>query len=133
MSFIRTTMLAAVLLAGCGSASATTDPNTTPTNTNGTNTTTTTNTPTQTSGATGFRIENRTSDTICYAYVSPVSDPNWGEDRLGSDVIAAGTAYEWAIDPGNWDVKLEDCNHQAVLERRNLTVTSGQMNVLSVP
>lgn len=69
-----------------------------------------------------FLINNQTSGTICYAMFSPASDPNWGPDQLGSNVITAGSSYSWTVGLGVWDVKLEDCDHNTLLERRGVDI-----------
>ena len=69
-----------------------------------------------------FLITNQSSTTICYAMFSPVSDPNWGPDQLGSNVITSGSTYSWTVGLGVWDVKLQDCDHNTLLERRNMDI-----------
>jgi hypothetical protein len=78
-----------------------------------------------------FLINNQTSGTICYAMFSPASDPNWGPDQLGSNVITAGSSYSWTVGLGVWDVKLEDCDHNALLERRSVDI-QGAGTILTV-
>ena len=63
-----------------------------------------------------FIINNQSSKTVCYAQISPHSDPNWGDDQLGEDTIAAGQSHAWAAGVGVWDVRLSDCDHNVLLE-----------------
>lgn len=82
--------------------------------------------PVQTSGGTGSSavvVANQSSQTICYVNISPSSDSNWGPDRLGStETIAPGASRGWSVDPGNWDMRLQDCNHNVLQEERNVAV-----------
>src|SRR5262245_42713434 len=62
----------------------------------------------QTAQAAGvFLIRNQSSQTICYAMISPNNDPNWGPDRLGTNTIPAGGSYMWQAGVGVWDVQLQ--------------------------
>lgn len=78
-----------------------------------------------------FLISNQTSGTVCYAMFSPASDPNWGPDQLGSSTIGSGETYAWTVGLGVWDVKLEDCDHNTVLERRGVDI-QGAGTILTV-
>lgn len=78
-----------------------------------------------------FLINNQSSTTVCYAMFSPVSDPNWGPDQLGSNVITSGSTYAWTVGLGVWDVKLQDCDHNTLLERRNMDI-QGAGTILTV-
>jgi hypothetical protein len=40
-----------------------------------------------------FRVVNRTSDVVQELYASPATQQNWGQDRLGSDIIQPGASY----------------------------------------
>lgn len=44
---------------------------------------------------------------IWYAYVDP-SDSPWGDDRLGSDILEPGATLTVWVDPGTYDIKVED-------------------------
>jgi hypothetical protein len=69
-------------------------------------------------------IANRSSTSICFVNISSSSDGNWGGDRLGSsEVIAAGASRSWTVDAGSWDVRLQDCQHNNLAERRGIPVS----------
>lgn len=68
-------------------------------------------------------IQNHSSQAICYVYFSPSSQGTWGDDRLGSDeTIAAGATRGWNVPNDSYDVKLEDCSHNVLLDRRGIGV-----------
>ncbi|MBK8170271.1 MAG: hypothetical protein IPK60_07975 [Sandaracinaceae bacterium] len=82
--------------------------------------------PVQTSGGSGSSaivVANQSSNTICYIHISPSSDSNWGPDRLGAtETVGPGASRGWSVDPGNWDIQLQDCQHNELLEQRDVTV-----------
>ncbi len=40
-----------------------------------------------------FRVVNRTSEVVQEVYASPSTQQNWGQDRLGADMIQPGASY----------------------------------------
>ena len=57
-------------------------------------------------------IKNSTGFDIWYVYISPTDAEDWGNDRLGDEVIMDGDSFEFCM-PGfgdwtNFDIKLED-------------------------
>ena len=46
---------------------------------------------------------------IFYVYVDP-SDGPWGEDRLGSDILTGSSDITIWVDPGTYDMKVEDAD-----------------------
>lgn len=40
-----------------------------------------------------FRVGNRTSEVVQEVYASPSTQPNWGQDRLGAEVIQPGADH----------------------------------------
>lgn len=44
---------------------------------------------------------------IWYVYCDLSSEP-WGNDVLGSEILAAGDSYTFYVNPGNYDIKCED-------------------------
>jgi len=77
-------------------------------------------------------INNQSSTVICYAMISSHSDPNWGDDQLGDDTIQPGASYMWSAGSGVWDVKLQDCEHNTLLENTNGIDIQGAGTVLTV-
>jgi len=45
--------------------------------------------------------------TILYVYVDLSTDP-WGEDRLGADLLEPGDVFTVWVDPGTYDLRVED-------------------------
>ena len=78
------------------------------------------------SGTAALRVTNRTSQSICYVYISPTSSNSWGADQLGANTIPAGSSYELSIPAGNYDLKAEMCGTRQAVERRGVAVTSAQ-------
>jgi S1-C subfamily serine protease len=75
-------------------------------------------------------IRNATPHTLLYVYISPVSDRNWGEDKLGSDVILAGASRRVRLpdtQAAYFDVRAEDAEGNTYtfmrFEARQLTLT----------
>ncbi len=44
---------------------------------------------------------------IYYIYVDP-SDAPWGEDRLGDEILEPGDSFTIEVEPGTWDMQVED-------------------------
>jgi hypothetical protein len=40
-----------------------------------------------------FRVVNRSSDVVQELYASPSSQPNWGQDRLGAEIVQPGASH----------------------------------------
>ena len=76
-------------------------------------------------------IANTSGVTLCYIYISPTSDTTWGSDLLGTDgMLESGFFLTWAVQPGVYDVRVDDCtgNH---LDQYYIEVTGDmQINVL---
>jgi hypothetical protein len=79
--------------------------------------------PVEAQGNPSFNLVNNTGRTIREAYASLSSDSNWGEDRLGADVVAVGRTYPIRLPQGPcmYDVRIVLDDNQS-LERRNLNL-----------
>jgi transposase len=73
-------------------------------------------------------IENRSGMTIREAYMTDVDTPNWGDDRLGADVVPSGNRYRMLPNARQrargycrYDVRLIWQNGQA-WERRSINL-----------
>jgi hypothetical protein len=65
------------------------------------------------------RVVNESSNTIMYLYISPTSEREWGQDRLGSSTIASGASFTVPNLPcGNYDIRVVD-QQQTNCEMRN--------------
>ena len=76
-------------------------------------------------GDPSFNLVNRSNRTIYEAYASPASDSNWGQDRLGQNVIPAGRSFVVRLPQGDciYDVRVvyERAGGPAE-ERRNINL-----------
>jgi CHAT domain-containing protein/tetratricopeptide (TPR) repeat protein len=75
------------------------------------------------SGSVVLEITNQAEQTICDVYISSVTAADWGEDRLGEDVIAPEDTRHFSFAPGDYDVLLKDCDDSMLLDKRNLRIS----------
>lgn len=63
-------------------------------------------------------VRNNTPAAVCFIYLVPTNHPNdWGLDQLGSDNVVlpdGGMATLIDIEPGDYDIKTEDCEHNVL-------------------
>jgi hypothetical protein len=69
-----------------------------------------------------LNIINRTGVDMCYLYISPTTSDTWGEDWLGSDIIAAGTSYTVSVVPGDYDMTIQDCSGAEIGTQMGVTI-----------
>ncbi|HEY4251282.1 MAG TPA: hypothetical protein VGM87_08775 [Roseomonas sp.] len=74
-------------------------------------------------GNPSFNLVNNTGRTIRELYASLSTDQNWGEDRLGQDMVPTGRTYAVRLPQGDcvYDVRVVFDNNQAQ-ERRRLNL-----------
>lgn len=71
---------------------------------------------------TSFTLRNESGSQINEIYFSPVSDGNWGRDRLGENVLPNGRQVSYRPSPGgSYDFRVVFENAQA-LELRNVNL-----------
>jgi hypothetical protein len=64
-----------------------------------------------------LRLVNNLSVDICSVYIRSNSYQPWGDDRLGSDVIAAGTSYDFVVLLVHaYDLRAESCSGEEAAE-----------------
>lgn len=76
-------------------------------------------------GDPSFNLVNRSSRTIFEAYASPTTDSNWGQDRLGTNVVPAGRSFVIRLPQGQcmYDVRVVyDRQGGPSEERRNINL-----------
>lgn len=75
-------------------------------------------------------VTNASGSTVCYLYLSPVSDPNWGPDQLGSRVLPSGRTETYRLYAGQWDIRADDCSHNQVAVLRNTTIAASSQLII---
>jgi len=70
-------------------------------------------------------VANNLDNSICYLYISPVTDSEWGPDQLGTKTLTPGDSDSYSMDKGDWDVKAEDCDHNELWSQRGLSIYNG--------
>lgn len=62
-----------------------------------------------------YSLTNYQDEEICYVYIVPSGSNDWGADWLGSsETISVGATWATSLDAGNYDMKLENCRHEAL-------------------
>jgi len=112
---MRKGLLLGALLACFGAACG-------PATTSGGTGTNTTPQPQPQASTVSLQVHNGSSQTICFLYISPVSDPNWGPDQLGSRTLEPNETDTYTMPAGSWDLKGEDCSHNQLFVMRNQTI-----------
>ncbi len=81
-----------------------------------------------------FRIENGSGTPICYVYLVPPTAQNWGFDKLGIDgVIDVGDAFTFDLPAGTYDLALDDCDGQPIVEEYELDLTEDSVYTVTGP
>lgn len=75
-------------------------------------------------------VVNRTRDTICFLYLSPINDDSWSDDVLGSATVPEGATRGIRVPPGNWDIRIENCQHEGSSILRGARIARGSALVL---
>ena len=76
-------------------------------------------------GDPSFNLVNRSNRVIYEAYASPATDNNWGQDRLGQNIIPAGRNFVIRLPQGEciYDVRVVyDRQGGQAEERRNINL-----------
>jgi hypothetical protein len=71
-----------------------------------------------------YQLTNNSSLTLTYFYTSPVTDPNWSEDTLGSAVLAPGESGAVTIFGGTdacaYDIRFVFEGEQELVDQVNI-------------
>ena len=72
-----------------------------------------------------FRLNNRSNVTIMELYVSSSADRNWGQDRLGTNVLAPGQTFIVRLPDGQCvnDIRIVPQNGQPI-ERMQINTSN---------
>ncbi len=67
-------------------------------------------------GTASLILENQSSLTLCYLYISPANQDSWGDDQLGADnTVPPGSSFTITdIPAGTYDLRVETCDDQSV-------------------
>ncbi len=83
-----------------------------------------------TGGSVAMTLVNRTSDSVCYLYLSPPGEDSWGNDWLGSGTLGAGEQQTLSLPHGQWDLRTENCQHEPTGLLRGARITRATTLVL---
>jgi hypothetical protein len=68
-------------------------------------------------------VVNHSPQSICYMYISPVSQDTWGPDQLGAtETIPPGAARQFNLPAGYWDLRADTCQHYPIATMRNALI-----------
>jgi len=81
--------------------------------------------PTDNIGSYQITLTNQSTWDVCYVYIAPSTDTNWGDDWLGKDEqIAPGDSKSISIEPGTYDLRAENCDYMRLDEQSSITIPS---------
>jgi hypothetical protein len=81
-------------------------------------------------GVITLSITNNAPEAICYVYFSLTTSDSWGEPRLGAtEFIRRGDTSTWEVDPGNYDVLMQDCAEETLEDLRNINLTTSSVEI----
>lgn len=70
-----------------------------------------------------FTLQNQSSGSICFAYLSPSMAQNWGQDELGAqEIVYSGTSSTFSLASGEYDMLLMDCDGTRLAEEYEINV-----------
>jgi S1-C subfamily serine protease len=70
-----------------------------------------------------FTLQNQSSSSICYAFLSPSMAQNWGQDELGAqEIVSSGNSSTFPIVTGEYDILLLDCDYTRLDEEYGIDV-----------
>lgn len=76
-------------------------------------------------------VMNESDVTVSYLYASSCQEDEWGDDLLGSDVLASGAHLEVPLNSGCWDLKAIAADGQEV-ETYTVDLADGDVIVWTV-
>jgi len=71
-------------------------------------------------------VNNSSSKTICYVYISSTTSDSWGDDQLGSDnTVAPGQTFTITDVPvGTYDLRADDCDNTEIDSEMGVEITA---------
>lgn len=70
-----------------------------------------------------LNLTNRTSDSVCFLFLSTPGEDHWTDDILGSATIASGATHGVRVPRGIWDLRAENCAHELMGVLRGARIT----------
>ena len=69
---------------------------------------------------------NNSSKEVCYFFISPSTNDNWGDDWLGDkESVMPGNSRIFFVDPGTYDLMAGDCDGETTIsEKDNVELNS---------
>ena len=73
-----------------------------------------------------IRMQNASSGTVCYVFISPSSQPTWGGDWLGqTETIGPGASRDFAVPPGqDYDMMAAACDQSTLDDQRGIPIST---------
>jgi hypothetical protein len=66
--------------------------------------------------AESLTVTNSSSRTICALYVSLQETTEWGEERLGTEVLSTGDSFGVEVPDGQYRIRASDCDNNLIAE-----------------
>lgn len=57
-----------------------------------------------------WRVSNYSGVELCAILFSTTEDEFWGDDRISGDTLDSGFYFQWELEPGSYDLRVEDCD-----------------------
>ena len=80
--------------------------------------------------AAALMLLNRTTEDVCFLYLSPVDADSWSDDVLESGAIGPGRTRRLHLPVGEWDLRAENCQHEVTGVVRRARISHGTNLVL---
>ncbi len=79
------------------------------------------------SGLVKMEVYNESATEVCYIYISPSTNDNWGEDWLGAkESIAAQEGMRFFyVEPGAYDLLAQDCDGNDLVQETGVEISDG--------
>ncbi|MBC8098211.1 MAG: trypsin-like peptidase domain-containing protein [Armatimonadetes bacterium] len=61
---------------------------------------------------------------ICGLYFSPTTSSDWGTNFLDNSTLDQGDNFEFEVQPGDYDIRLDDCDDEPLDDARDIAVTA---------
>lgn len=78
-------------------------------------------------GSTGrsatLTLANSSSQEVCYVYISPTTDDEWGDDWLGEqETVTSGSNHDFEVPAGSYDLLAADCDGNTLDEQYGVSI-----------